>query len=124
MKFLKEFENEILKKKLFPFFKSLNNKINSQKRNDIFNSYKMFLSSNKNNDIKCNIIEKMNDICFFIKYFDEEPKIEEIKAIESIIFLNFLDDNNIDNAYKYIKQKMEIFNHPFEFTLKEKLFYH
>ena len=122
MKFLKEFENEILKKKLFPFFKSLNNKINSQKRNDIFNSYKMFLSSNKNNDIKCNIIEKMNDICFFIKYYDEEPKIEEINAIESIIFLNFLDDNNVINAYKYLEQKKKIFNNPFEFTLKEKLF--
>lgn len=64
----------------------------------------------------------MDKICFFIKYYDEEPKMEEINNIDSIILLKFLDIKRIDKAYNYIKQKNEIFKKPFEFTLKEKLF--
>ena len=124
-KFFKEFDNEILQKKIFPFFKFfkfLSDKKISQELNNISNSYKKFLSDNKYKDIKSNIIKKMDDICYFIKYFNEEPKIEELNIVELIIFLNFLDHNNIDDAYRYIKQKNKIFNKPFEFTLKEKLF--
>lgn len=40
----------------------------------------------------------MDKICFFIKYYDEEPKMEENDNIDSIILLKFLDIKRIDKA--------------------------
>ncbi len=122
IEFLKKFENEVLTSKVFPFFKCHEGKMISNNIKDINDGYREFLSKHNDDDIKSKIIKKMDKICFFIKYHDKRPKMEEIKIIESIILLNFLDVNRIDKAYKYIKLKNKIFKNPFEFTLKEKLF--
>ena len=122
--FLRQFEQEILNKQLFPLLKSLGKNNGSKKAQDIMKNYMNFLSVNNYNKIKDNVINKMGNICFFLKYFNKEPVKEEINIIETIIFLNFFDNNNIENSYDYIKQKNSIFNSPFEieFSLKEKLF--
>ena len=122
IKFLKEFDKEILQKKLFPFIQIFNNEFDQKKEKDIITSFNSFLSNNNNKNIKSSIKKKMSKICFFLKYFNNEPTYNDFEIIERIIFLEFLDDNNIINAYKYINQKKKIFNKPFEFTLKEKLF--
>ena len=122
LKFLKEFEQEILKQQLFPFIQSSNNEVDPAKEMDVKQCFDKFLSKNNNNSIKFHIQKKMSNICFFLKYFYNEPTNEDFKIIERIIFLNLLNDRNIIKAYKYINKKKEIFNKPFEFTLKEKIF--
>ena len=119
LNFLEKFEKEILKKKVFPFIQANNNKIDSSLEEDIIKSYNNFLAKNKS--IKSDIINKMDNICFFIKYSYNEPSNKDFKIIERIIFLKFLDEKSIGNVYAYIKLKKEIFKKPFEFTLKEKI---
>ena len=122
LKFLKKIEKEILKKKLFPFIQSSKNEIYPEKEKEVIKCYESFLSKNNNKKLQSDINKKMLNICFFLRYFYNEPTNEDFKIIERIIFLDFLKDKKIVKAYKYIIQKKEIFNRPFEFSLKEKIF--
>jgi len=67
-------------------------------------------------------MEKLYKTCFFLKYSDKEPTNEEINIIENAIFLDFIENNSIHKAYKFITEKNKVFNNPLEFSLKEKLF--
>ena len=120
--FLKEFERKILNKELFPFLKTIKKIISPIKEENIIRIYRAFLTEKFNNVTKSNIREKMYKTCFFLKYFDKEPTNEEINIIENAIFLDFIENNSINKAYKYIKVKNKVFNKPLEFSLKEKLF--
>jgi len=122
LNFLKEFERRILNKELFPYFRNINRISSSRKHKNITKIYQKFLSEQFNEITKSNIIEKMSKTSFFLKYFDKEPTKEEINIFEKVIFLNFIDNHSIDNAYNYIWQKNKIFKNPVEFSLKEKLF--
>ena len=120
--FLKKFESKILNKELFPFLRTIKKITSLIKGENIINNYQKFLNEKFYNITKSNIIEKMEKTCFFLKYFDKEPTKEEINIIEIVIFLNFIENNCIQKAYHYINEKKNIFNNPFEFSLKEKLF--
>ena len=120
--FLKEFERKILNKELFPFFKTINKNTSQIKEENIIRIYRAFLSEKFNNIAKSNIMEKLYKTCFFLKYSDKEPTNEEINIIENAIFLDFIENNSIHKAYKFITEKNKVFNNPLEFSLKEKLF--
>ena len=120
--FLKEFERKILNKELFPFFKTINKNTSQIKEENIIRIYRAFLSEKFNNIAKSNIMEKLYKTCLFLKYSDKEPTNEEINIIENAIFLDFIENNSIHKAYKFITEKNKVFNNPLEFSLKEKLF--
>ena len=101
---------------------SFKKKFDTNKMKDVVKNYEQFLLENNYDKIKNKIINKMDDICNFLKYFDEDPLLEEINIIEAIIFLNFIDYKKVEKAIDYMEQKNIIFKAPIEieFALKEK----